>query len=522
MDLTLGALTVAALSGPDTAACLGDDGDPMSYAAVRRTVGRLVRAMADRGMTRGAHVVVLASNRPVTVCFLAASFVAGVRGGSLAAKTTHGDALHALRASDAEFLCITPEFEETAAALAEAVPGLRVISLGATERFEDLAATAQRYPDEDLTMDAVANQAPDDAVRVVFTGGTTGRSKVVQTSNRSNAWMTLIQLMEWELPEAPRTYVMTPISHSGKTMILCTWLRGGCIYLTDDRRFAPEAFAAFVERHRITVTLLVPTMIYRLLELPRAGDRMLGSLERVYYGGSAISPDRLAEAIDRHGRKFAQFYGQAEAPLTICLLRPHEHDPSVPGRLETCGRPVPWMQVRLHDDDGNEVPYGEPGELVTRGPLLMDGYVGAPEENARVMADNWLRTGDIARWVDGGFLKIVDRRKDMIITGGFNVFAREVEDVLTEHPAVVDAAVFGVPDPHWGERVRAVVTTSPHAVISEDELRDHVRASKGAVHTPKEIWALPELPLTPVGKVDKQALRPLPAAAVRLSGADRA
>lgn len=517
MDLTVGALTIAALNGRDGVPCLYEDGELRSYAEVRARVSRLVQAMTDRGMGRGAHVVVLAGNHASTAYFLAATFVAGVRGGSLAAKTSHDDARHALVASQAAFLCVTPEFAGTATALAAEVAGLRVFCLGPAEGLEDLMAASDAYEPRPLTHADVAGQTPDDAVRVVFTGGTTGRSKVVQTSNRSNSWMTLIQLMEWDLPLAPRTYVTTPISHSGKTMVLATWLRGGCLFLQESPRFDAAGFADFVAEHRITVTLLVPTMIYRVLDLPRGQDAKLASLDSVYYGGAAISPDRIAEAIERFGPKFAQFYGQAEAPLTVCVLRKEDH---VPGRMDSCGRPVPWVEVQLHDDDGRVVPEGEAGELVVRGPLLMDGYLGAPEENDRVMAGGWLHTGDIARLGDEGFLTIVDRKKDMIITGGFNVYAREVEDVLTRHPAVADAAVYGIPDPDWGEQVRAVVTTA--APVTEDELRAHVMTAKGAIHAPKEIWALAELPLTPVGKVDKKALRMLPAAAVRLPGGGRA
>jgi fatty-acyl-CoA synthase len=516
MDLTVGALTVAALNGRDGEPCLYDDGELRTYAQVRAQVSRLAQAMAERGIGRGSRVVVLAGNHPATVCFLAATFVAGVCGGALAAKTSREDARNALVASEAEFLCVTPEFAATAAALASEIPRLRVLCLGRSDGLEDLLAASEAYEPRPLSVSDVADQTPDDPVRVVFTGGTTGRSKVVRTSNRSNAWMTLIQLMEWDLPFAPRTYVTTPISHSGKTMVLSTWLRGGCLFLQDTSRFDAEGFADFVAEHEIEVTLLVPTMIYRILELPPARDDRLACLDTVYYGGAAISPDRLGEAITRFGPRFAQFYGQAEAPLTVCVLRKEDH---VPGRLESCGRPVPWVEVQLHDDEGREVPAGEPGELVVRGPLLMDGYVGAPEENARALAGGWLHTGDIARRGDGGFLTIVDRKKDMIITGGFNVYAREVEDVLARHPAVVEAAVYGVPDPGWGEQVRAVVTTT--APVTEDELRAHVRATKGAVHVPKEIWTLGELPLTPVGKVDKKALRDLPASATRLPGGDR-
>jgi fatty-acyl-CoA synthase len=253
--------------------------------------------------------------------------------------------------------------------------------------------------------------------------------------------------------------------------------------------------------------MVVPTMLYALLDHPDFGSTDLSSLETVYYGAAAISPTRLAEAIDRMGQIFFQFYGQAECPMAITALRKEDHDVSRPERLASCGRPVPWLDVALLDDECAEVAPGEPGEICVRGPLVMAGYWNKPEQTADALAGGWLHTGDVARADEEGFLTIVDRKKDMIVSGGFNVFPREVEDVLSSDPDVAAVAVIGVPDDKWGEAVKAVVVARPGAEIDEARLIALVKERKGAVHAPKSIDVVDAIPLSPLGKPDKKALR---------------
>ncbi len=221
-----------------------------------------------------------------------------------------------------------------------------------------------------------------------------------------------------------------------------------------------------------------------------------------------MSPTRLAEAVRRMGPIFFQFYGQAECPMTITVLRKEDHDPDDLGRLASCGRPVPWVHVALLDDDGNEVPRGEPGEICVRGPLVMKGYLHKPEQTAEAFAGGWLHTGDVARADDEGFLYIVDRKKDMIVTGGFNVYPREVEDVISSHPAVSAVAVIGVPDEKWGEAVKAVVVPRPgeRGRPGGADLR-WSRSARGPCRPRRASTSSTRSRLSPLGKPDKKALR---------------
>jgi fatty-acyl-CoA synthase len=248
-------------------------------------------------------------------------------------------------------------------------------------------------------------------------------------------------------------------------------------------------------------------MIYVMLDHPRMSSADLASLDVLYYGAAAMSPSRLQEGIERLGPVFFQFYGQAECPMTITVLRKEEHRLGDLARLATCGRPVPWLDVALLDDEGQVVDQGAPGEICVRGPLVMKEYLNKPEQTAEAFRFGWLHTGDVARADEEGFYTIVDRKKDMIVTGGFNVFPRELEDVLSSHPAVSAAAVIGIPDEKWGEAVKAVVVRRPGADVVEEELIALVKERKGSVSAPKSVDFVDAIPLSPLGKPDKKALR---------------
>ena len=318
--------------------------------------------------------------------------------------------------------------------------------------------------------------------------------------------MILTEMADWDWPSEVRFLALTPITHASGAMIMPVLMKSGTYAMTQG--FSAEKFCRLVAEHRITSTFLVPTMIYVLLDHPGRADADLSSLKLVIYGASPMSPARLIEGIRELGPVFMQLYAQSEAPNTVTVLHQHEHDPvHHPERLASCGTPCVGNQVRLLDDDGHEVPEGEVGEICVRGPIVMQGYWNKPEETARAFRHGWLYTGDMARRDADGYLYIVDRSKDMIISGGFNVYPREVEDVLSTHPAVASAAVVGVPDEKWGEAVRALVVLRAGASVHEEELKALVRDKKGAVYTPKAIDFVDALPVTGLGKLDKKAIR---------------
>lgn len=485
-----------------TAMHIGDT--RLTYGQVREHISRYAQAYAALGLTVGSPVAILSANRPEVLFAQGANAVTGVRFAALHPMGSLDDHAYVLDDAGIETLLYDPEiYDERAAQLRQRVPRLKnLLAFGPTTAGVDLIDVAAGFEPKPLIAPAVQLA---DTGSLAYTGGTTGKSKGVMLSYRGGATLLRIQRTEWEWPEEIRFLVCTPLSHAGGAFWNPTSMQGGSIVVLPG--FHPEKVLAAIEKYRITATMLVPTMLYALLDHPKLDEYDLSSLETVYYGASAISPTRLAEAIGRFGPIFFQFYGQAECPMTIAVLRKADHDPSRPERLASCGRPVPWLHVALLDDDGVEVPTGEPGEICVRGPLVMQGYLDKPEQTEEAFKHGWLHTGDIARSDTDGYLYIVDRKKDMIVSGGFNVFPREVEDVLSAHPAVSAAAVIGVPDDKWGEAVKAVVVLRTGKEVTVEELQTAVRDRKGAVYTPKTIDFAESIPVSPLGKPDKKTLR---------------
>ncbi|MGW5106057.1 AMP-binding protein [Nocardia sp. NPDC004123] len=485
-----------------TAVHIGDT--ELTYVQLRDQISRFAQAYAALGLGVGSSVAILSANRPEVLFTQGANQVTGVRFAALHPMGSLEDHVYVLEDAGIETLIYDPQtYEERAAQLAQRVPGLRtLLAFGETGVGTDLLAAAEAFTPAALRAPEVS---PTDTVSLAYTGGTTGKSKGVMLSYQGSATLLRIQRTEWEWPADTRFLVCTPLSHAGGAFWNPTSMQGGSIVVLQG--FQPEKVLEAIQKYKITSTMLVPTMLYALLDYPKLDEYDLSSLQTVFYGASAISPTRLAEAIRKLGPIFFQFYGQAECPMTISVLRKGDHDLSKPERLASCGRPVPWLHVALLDEAGNEVPDGEPGEICVRGPLVMKGYLNKPEQTKETFEHGWMHTGDIARKDAEGFLYIVDRKKDMIVSGGFNVYPREVEDVLSAHPAVSAAAVIGVPDDKWGEAVKAVIVLRAGQTVAVEELQKLVKERKGAVYTPKSIDYAASIPVSPLGKPDKKALR---------------
>jgi fatty-acyl-CoA synthase len=271
------------------------------------------------------------------------------------------------------------------------------------------------------------------------------------------------------------------------------------------------AFLELAERHHVTHTFLPPTLIYMLLAHPALDTTDLSPLQCFWYGAAPMSATRLEEALTRIGPVMGQLFGQTEAPMMISTLAPRDHfrrDGSVATeRLSSAGRPAPLVTVSIMGEAGALLAPGERGEIVVRSSLVMAGYHRNPAATAEASAYGWHHTGDIGYLDDEGFLHIVDRAKDMVITGGFNVYSTEVEQALMAHPDVQDCAVVGLPDEKWGERVTAVIQLRPGGTVGADELTAFVKERIGSVKTPKQVEVWPDLPRSKVGKVLKSDIR---------------
>jgi fatty-acyl-CoA synthase len=510
----LGHLVVSALKRHRDAPVMVLGETTMTGGGTAEQVSQYTQAFEELGAGTGAAVALLSLNRPEVLLIIAAGQMQGSRRTALHPLGSLDDHAYILGDAGITTLIIdpVPMFVERALGLLEKVPGLtQVLTIGPVPEplahvGRDLTATAAKFEPGPLRPAALP---PDQVVSITYTGGTTGKPKGVMGTAQAMATMTQIQLAEWEWPEAPKFLICTPLSHAGAAFFAPTLLKGGSLVVVP--KFDPAGVLRIIEEERITATMLVPTMLYALMDHPDSRTRDLSSLQTVYYGAASINPVRLKEAIDRFGPIFAQYYGQSEAPMAISYLAKGDHDDA---RLSSCGRPSAFLRTALLDADGNQVPPGEPGEICVAGPLLAAGYWNLPEVTAETFRDGWLHTGDVAREDEDGFWFIVDRVKDMIVTGGFNVFPREVEDVVAEHPAIAQVGVIGTPDEKWGEAVTAVVVLRSDAPADDaaierltGEIQAAVREKKGPVHVPKQVIVAASLPMTGLGKPDKKALR---------------
>ncbi len=483
------------------------DGHTLSYTEMREATSKLIQALASLGLRKGTRVAIISGNRPEVLSNTAAISISGFIGTPLHPMGSLDDHAYVLEDADIEVLIFDPgPFSERAAELKQRVPGLKhLLAFGPSDIGTDYLALAETFQPQPLSAPDIH---PEDLGSVNYTGGTTGKPKGVMSTHRGTAYMAMIQAAEWEFPEQLRMLITTPLSHAAAAFFVPVLQKGGAFYVLPG--FTPDLFFDWVERYNITATMLVPVMLYVLLDSPRAETADMSSMETIFYGASPMSPARLKQGLEKWGQIFYQFFGQSEAPMVLTNLARKEHDLAVPERLSSCGRPAPWVHLALLDDNNEEVAAGDAGEICVRSPLVMKGYKDLPEQTAETFAGGWLHTGDIGRFDDEGFLYIVDRKKDMIVTGGFNVFPREVEDVLSSHEAVAQVAVVGVPDERWGEAVKAVIVLKP-GVSGDDTLRDvltaAVKAAKGSVQAPKSIDFVDAIPLTPVGKPDKKAIR---------------
>ncbi len=479
------------------------DGDSCrTYRELQQDISRYCQALSTLGLRQGERVGLLSGNRTEVLIVTWALNILGCCLVPMHPKGSLRD--HGYFVRDAGLTTLVFD----AAGYAERARELGnlgivcPIALGETPNVPNLIALARSYVPATLIAPRIRSH---DMCRLSYSGGTTGEPKAIIGTYLSLLTKTMIQLTEWEWPSEIRQLICAPLSHAGGAMVLPTFIRGGSLIVVPG--FSPPAVMRAIDEYRITCLLMVPTMIAALLDHPELSQFDLGSLETVFYGASPISPTLLRRAIQTLGPIFFQFYGQTESPMTVTVMRKHEHDVDDLGRLASCGRPVPWVSVALLDEAGKEVADGEPGEICVRGPLVMQGYWNKPEQTQEVFKGRWLHTGDMAVRSASGFLKIIDRKKDMIITGGFNVFAREVEESICEHPAVAACAVYGTPDARWGEAVTAAVVLRAGASVSAEELVNLVKVHKGSVHAPKIVEFVAAIPLTSLGKPDKKALR---------------
>jgi fatty-acyl-CoA synthase len=477
----------------------------VTYAESASLTSRIRQAFIDRGIRPGGAVGILSPNAPEVFLVQAATFLTGARYSGLHPLGSVSD--HVFLCDDAriELLIVHPKFAEVGAQIAAGSHTVQhVMTLGPTDTgAEDLLAVVAGLTARPLRPLPVDEE---DVAWLQYTGGTTGVPKGVMLSHRALVQEVQTLTASWGLPETPRYLASSPITHAAVLPIVPTLARGGTVVLMQG--FDPEAWLRTVRDEQVNYAFVVPTMLYTMLDSVDLAKHDTSALESLVYGAAPMSPARLLEAHQEFGPILMQVYGQTECLGMTTSLRKDEHDPiNQPDRLTSCGRAAAGILVELLDDAGNPVPDGAVGEISVRSRVVMNGYWDRPDETAEALRGGWLHTGDMAMRDPDGFLHVVDRKKDMIVTGGFNVYPKEVEDILGQAASVSDVAVVGLPDEKWGESVTAFVVAKPGATVDIDLLAALVRERKGPHQVPKRIEIVSDLPKTAVGKIDKKALR---------------
>lgn len=484
---------------------LTDDHGQRTYGQTQQATHRIANVLLGLGCPPPARVAVLAPN-------LASAFecVLGImRSGHawvpLNTRNALAENTTILRSLDVEVLLYHSSLSASVGAYRQQAAGLRhVIAIDGSADV-DLPARMERAP-------ALAPEGPGaapDAVTAVFpTGGTTGQPKGAIWTQRT--WHTMMANLYSAFPlrRDPVNLVVAPMTHAAGCVALMLMAAGASFVILPG--FSAQRIAHAIEEHRVTHLFLPPTAIYMLLAEPGIEQRDYSSLDYFIYAAAPMSVDKLRQAMQVFGPVMAQTFGQAEAPMLCTAMSPQEHALALarhPQRLASCGQAALLTDMAIMDDDGRLLGHGAIGEIVVRGPLVMAGYYRNAQATDEAMRHDWHHTSDIGYRDADGYYYIVDRKRDMIITGGFNVYPSEIEQVLWSHPDVQDCAVIGVPDDKWGERVKAVVEPRAGCMPSEAALAALCRDRLGSVKTPKEFEFRAALPRSPVGKVLKRVLR---------------
>jgi long-chain acyl-CoA synthetase len=488
-----------AVDEPDAPAMLAEDGPPLDWRGFAERVARLSAALVAHGVKPLDRVALLAPNGPEFLEIVMACASAGIVIVPLNYRLSPPEIAFQMGDADCALWFVHERFAELAAKSSVAVP---VVPLGpGTRDYEALIASAE--PASDYL--AVAGDHP---LGIFYTGGTTGLPKgVVLTHQNMISNSSHIAPVFGYCPSDVHLHV-APMFHLADLGAAFGHLFAGGAHAFLPQ-FEPAAMFEAIERHRATTSSVAPTMLDMMLRHPAVTEHDLSSMRMINYGGSPITETVLRRALKLMPCHLFQGYGQTEATMAITLMRHEEHLAALddPALLRSCGRPLDGIVVRIVDAEDRPLPPGETGELVMRGPTMMRGYWRRKAETAAALAGGWLHTGDFAARDAHGYVTIVDRKKDMIVSGGENVYSAEVESALSSHPQVVEAAIIAVPDETYGERVHAVVALRPGVARDCESLQLHCRARIAGYKIPRSFSFVEALPKTPTGKIRKTELR---------------
>jgi len=487
--------------------CFAMGAQRWSYAEARDRTLAVAAALLRDDFARGAKAAVISPNHPEAYLCILGLLRARMVWLPVNPRYTLDDMISLLDRFECEVIFLHSSFASAIPVLREALPRVRLI-VSIDEEAEGSVFLPDWQGDPADWRDT-GPWSPEDVAAIVATGGTTGKPKGIMQSHRGLATYVANHLATMPADTPPRYLVAAPMTHAAGLMCLPMLVRGGTIFVIDGAQ--ARAVADAIRQWEISDIFLPPTAIYNMLADPDIAAMTFPSLRYLLYGAAPMSVTKLREALKLFGPVMVHGFGQMEAIMLCTVLAPadhyRQHEIADDERLSSCGRPAPLVNLAIMAEGGELLAAGEVGEIVVRGGNVMLGYFGDPEATADASRFGWHHTGDLGYRDGEGFYHIVDRAKDLIISGGFNIYPSEIEQHIWAHPAVRDCAVVGAPDEKWGEAVTAIVELKPGASVSADELIALCKARLGSIKAPKRVEFWPELPRSAVGKVLKREIR---------------
>jgi acyl-CoA synthetase (AMP-forming)/AMP-acid ligase II len=486
----------------------GDKG--FIYQETNERVNRFANTLKELGLKKGDRLAIVQRNCHQILETIFACFKAGIAVVPINARLHPKELAYIIEDSGAKALVYSEEFIETVKSIREDPRGVKhFICLSETPGgldFEKLVSSGNpKEAEVDINTDNLA--------WIFYTSGTTGNPKGAMWTHKTILTMIMNYYAD-VYPLTPEDIVLhvAPLTHGSGCYALPVVGKGALNLILEAKKFDPELVFQTIEKKRVTnIAFLTPTMINMLLHSPYIDKYDLSSLRCVVYGGSPMYVEDLKRAVRKMGKIFVQVYGQGEAPMTISFLGREEHlidgTEEEMARLMSAGIPRTDVEVKIFAEEDMELPSGKMGEIVVRGDIVMKGYWNKPEDTAETLRNGWLHTGDLGMMDDKGYIYIMDRKRDMIISGGINIYPREIEEVILHHPAVYEVAVIGVPDPVWGESVKAIVVLRDETKATEEEIIDFCKEHIASFKKPKSVEFVDSLPKSAYGKILKREIR---------------
>jgi len=506
-------LSRAAANYPDHPAIIYRD-LTRSYRELNEAVNRVASAFTRLGLQPGDRVAIFSPNRPEILEVLFAAWKAGLIAVPINFRLHKDEVCYILNHSEAKLLVYAGIYHDAMASIAHDLSVTNTMVC-----LDELKDNEQHSTQTILTYHELLNHGDteekmtpvdgDDVAWLFYTSGTTGKPKGVMLTHRILLLSTLNVCADiYPFRHEDTGLHAGPLTHGSGLYALPLIAKGGTNILLPVSHFEPETVFALIEKYEVTVLpFLAPTMVKRLIESESNSKYDLKSLRCIIYGGAPMYVEDMQAALKKFGPIFAQIYGQGECPMTITGLRREEHDVNRPELLASAGTPRLGVQVVIQDEMGNKLPRGAVGEIVVQSDLVMKGYWRDMEVTNNTIVNGWMRTGDVGYMDEQGHVYILDRTKDMIISGGNNIYPREIEEILLRHPAVQEVCVFGVPDREWGESVKAVVVLRPGQKSTEEALITFCKRHLASYKKPKSVEFVEALPKNAYGKVLKRELR---------------